>query len=758
MDKEQINATPDAVAIDLQSALEERYLAYALSTITQRALPDARDGLKPVQRRIIYAMRQLGLWPDRTPKKTARVVGEVIGRFHPHGEQSIYDALVRLAQEFSQRYPLLIGQGNFGNIDGDQAAAMRYTEARLSHVGRSLLEGLDDGAVDFRPTYDEQDREPVVLPAAFPQALANGVSGIAVGMATSVPPHNIIELVDAAMALIDDPELEPDALMAWVKGPDFATGGLITDGPDAIASAYRSGRGSFRVRARWHREPREHGQWQIVVSEIPFQVAKSKLIERIASLVLARKLPQLADVRDESTDDVRIILEPKSRNVSDVTLMEALFKRTELEQRFVLNINLLRDGKVPEVMGLKGALWSWLEHRRTVMVRLARQRTQIIERRLNIVKGLIVAIDDIDEVIGIIRFEDKPSEVLAERFALDEDQVNAILDMRLRVLHKLEAIALLDERKRLEQERGQLSKLTGSKSAQWNRLRKEISALRRHFLASPELSDRRTGFAEAPTGLESLVMRSLVEREPTTVIVSKQGWIRSLKGHGSDPHQVGFKEGDGLKFSIKCQTTDRLLALSDDGKVFTLACDTLPGGRGQGEPLRLMIDLPSSGDLVDLVVAQEEGLYLLASKSGRGFLVGGQDLLSRRRGGRQVLKSDATDPAFRLVPLPGIGDGRDKSASKAMAVLGDNRRMLIIPLDAVPRMSRGRGVILQRYKAGGLSDVTIVDLDDGLVWWDKAGRRYRVDAGPWVGRRASFGSHVPRGFPRNNRFDGKEKS
>jgi topoisomerase IV subunit A len=731
--------------IPLRDALEERYLAYALSTIMQRALPDARDGLKPVHRRLLHAMRQLRLDPGAAFKKCARVVGDVIGKFHPHGEQAVYDALVRLAQDFSQRYPLIDGQGNFGNIDGDGAAAMRYTESRLTEVARLLLDGIDEDAVDFRPTYDGSEREPLVLPGAFPNLLANGSQGIAVGMATAIPPHNAAELCDAALHLIEHRKATTRDVMALVPGPDFPTGGVIVDPAETIAEAYESGRGSFRVRARWHKEDTGRGTYAIVVTEIPWLVQKSRLIERIAELLNERKLPLLADVRDESAKDVRIVLEPRVRTIDPALLMESLFKLTELESRIPLNMNVLLKGRVPQVVSLADALRAWLDHRREVLVRRSRHRLVAIEHRLEVLGGYLVAYLNIDEVIRIIREEDEPKPVLMKRFKLSDVQAEAVLNMRLRNLRRLEEIEIKREAKSLKEEKAKLEKLLGSTSMQWRSVAAEIKELRKKFGPDTPLGKRRTQFAEAPEHDEAAVEAAMIQREPVTVVVSEKGWIRALRGHVSDLSGIAFKTDDRLKLSFFAETTSKCLVFATNGRFYTLEASKLPGGRGHGEPIRLFVDIEQEADVVAVCALQGGRKFLVASRAGRGFVVAEEECVANTRKGKQVLNVELPDEARALATIDG----------DLVASIGENRKMLIFPLDQVPEMGRGRGVRLQRYKDGGLSDVKTFRSAAGLSWTDSAGRVFTLamdELEDWRGNRADAGRLAPKGFPKTNRF------
>lgn len=733
--------------VDLKAALEERYLAYALSTITQRALPDVRDGLKPVHRRIIHAMSEMGLRSNSSFKKCARIVGDVIGKFHPHGDQSVYDALVRLAQDFSQRYPIVDGQGNFGNIDGDNAAAYRYTEARMTDVATLLLEGIDQDAVDFRPTYNEEDEEPVVLPGAFPNLLANGSSGIAVGMATSIPSHNAHELCDAALHLIRQPDAPVEKLVEFVQGPDLPTGGIIIDSRESILEAYRTGRGGFRVRAKWQTEDLGRGGYQIVVTEIPYQVQKSRLIEKIAELLIARKLPLLEDIRDESAEDVRIVLVPKSRTVDPTILMESLFKLSELENRIPLNMNVLSMGRVPRVMGLRDVLVEWLAHRREVLQRRSRHRLAAIDRRLEILGGYLVAYLNLDEVIRIIREEDEPKVSLMETFSLTDVQAEAILNMRLRSLRKLEEFEIRTEFDTLSKEKAEIEALLASDEKQWQTVAWEIGEVRKKFAKATELGRRRTQFASAPEADVEAIQQAMIEKEPVTVVISEKGWIRALKGHMTDTSGLQFKEGDALKVAFPAQTTDKVLIVTTGGKVFTLGADKLPGGRGHGEPLRIMVDMENDQDVLTAFVHDASRKVVIASQAGNGFIVSETDMVANTRKGKQVMNVGMPDEAKLVVPVRG----------DHVAVVGENRKMLVFPLAQLPEMSRGKGVRLQRYKDGGISDLRCFALADGLTWDDSAGRNFvrtKDELAEWLADRATAGRTVPKGFPRSGKFGG----
>ncbi|MGY5779138.1 DNA topoisomerase IV subunit A [Rhizobium sp. LEGMi135b] len=734
--------------VDLKAALEERYLAYALSTITQRALPDVRDGLKPVHRRIVYAMSEMGLRPNAAFRKCAKIVGEVMGNYHPHGDQSIYDALARLAQDFSQRYTLVNGQGNFGNIDGDSPAAMRYTESKMTAVSELLLEGIDQDAVDFRDTYDESNSEPIVLPGAFPNLLANGSSGIAVGMATSIPPHNAHELCDAALHLIKDRDATVEKLVElYIPGPDFPTGGIIIDDRQSIIESYKTGRGGFRVRSKWEIEDLGRGGYQIVVTEIPFQVQKSRLIEKIAELLIARKLPLLEDIRDESAEDIRVVLIPKSRTVDATILMESMFKLTELESRFPLNMNVLSMGRIPKVMALNEVLKEWLDHRREVLLRRSRFRLAAIEKRLEILGGFLVAYLNIDEVIAIIREEDEPKPVMMERFGLTDNQVEAILNMRLRSLRKLEEFEIRKEFDGLTKEKADIEALLASDEKQWQTVSWEIGEVKKKFAKATEIGRRRTQFAEAPEADDAAIQQAMIEKEPITVVVSEKGWIRALKGHISDTSSLTFKEGDGLKVAFPAQTTDKILIITTGGKAYTLGGDKLPGGRGHGEPLRIMIDMENDQDVLTAFVHDPQRKQMIASTAGNGFIVPEAELVANTRKGKQIMNVSYPDETKLLVPISG----------DHVAVVGENRKMVIFPLAQVPEMSRGKGVRLQRYKDGGIADIRCFLIADGLTWEDSAGRTFtktKDELVEWLGDRAGAGRAVPKGFPRSGRFSG----
>jgi topoisomerase IV subunit A len=724
----------------LSDALSERYLAYALSTIMSRSLPDVRDGLKPVHRRLIYAMHLLRLDPTAGFKKCARVVGDVIGKFHPHGDVAVYEALVRLAQDFAARFPLVEGQGNFGNIDGDNAAAMRYTEARLTEVARALLSGIDEDAVDFRATYDGEESEPIVLPGAFPNLLANGSAGIAVGMATSIPPHNAGEVCAAAIHLIRNPRATTKDLLRHMPGPDFPTGGVLVEDPAAILSAYETGRGGFRVRAKWTVEKGKHGTWQIVVTEIPYQVQKARLIEQIAQLMEERKLPLLGDVHDESTELVRLVFEPKTRGVEPEVLMETLFRATALESRFPLNMNVLDATRTPLVMSLPAVLRAWLDHRHEVLMRRSRHRLAAIERRIEMLDGYLLVYLNVDEVIRIIRNEDEPKPRLMQRFKLTDLQAESILNMRLRSLRRLEEMELRNEHKALSKERKEIQALLKDEALRWRRIAEELEATRQKF-GSGALGARRTELGVAPAVVD-VTTEAFVEREPITVILSDKGWIRAVKGHVGEDAELRFKEGDRLKRLVQCQTTDRLTLFGTNGRAYTLKAADLPRGRGDGQPVRVLVDLTNADDVAALFIAVDGQKYLVASTTGRGFVVPGSELAAEKRTGKQVLNLKSGEEAALCVPVDG----------DHVAIVGSNRKLLIFPLDQVPEMVRGGGVILQRYRDGGLADAKVFRIADGLTWRLGDKTRTETNLRDWIGERAQAGRLPPNGFPRSGRF------
>jgi topoisomerase-4 subunit A len=750
----------------LARAIGARYLQYALSTIMHRALPDARDGLKPVHRRILYAMRELRLSSNGGFRKSAKISGDVMGNYHPHGDMAIYDAMARLAQDFVIRYPLVDGQGNFGNIDGDNPAASRYTEARMTAIAEALMEGLDENAVDFRPNYDGTLQEPEVLPAAVPNLLANGSSGIAVGMATNIPPHNLDELIGACLHLLKTPEARDDTLLSYIKGPDFPTGGVIVEPAESIAETYRTGRGAFRLRAKWEVEDQGRGTWVIVITEIPYQVQKSKLIERLAELIQLKKVPILGDVRDESADDIRIVLEPRSKNVDPEVLMGTLFRNSDLETRFSLNMNVLIDGRTPKVCSLKEVLRAFLDHRRAVLIRRSQHRMDKIDHRLEVLEGFIIAFLNLDRVIDIIRYDDDPKPALMREDwgrdfvratsekdyrspppgegELTEVQAEAILNMRLRSLRRLEEMELVRERDALMEERAGLEDLLAEDGLQWDRIAEELREVRAKFGAKTPGGARRTAFAEAGEVAE-VPIEAMIEREPITVVCSKMGWIRAMKGHIDLGTEMKFRDGDEGRFLFHAETTDKLLVFSSAGRFYTLSAAGLPGGRGLGEPLRLMVDLPNEAEIVTLFTHRADGKLLVASSAGDGFLVAEADVVAQTRAGKQVLNLGAGVTAQVCVA---VAPGDD-----AIAVVGENRKLLVFAMDELPEMGRGKGVRLQKYKDGGLADARSFARAAGLSWLDPAGRtRTEADLAEWDGKRASAGRMAPRGFPRDNRF------
>lgn len=734
---------PNIVSESIDAALSSRYLAYSLSTITQRALPDLRDGLKPVHRRILFAMRELKLKPETGFKKCARVVGDVIGRFHPHGDQAVYDALVRLSQSFAQRYPLVDGQGNFGNIDGDGAAAMRYTESRLTQASDILLDGIDRDTVDFRKTFSGEDDEPVVLPAGFPNLLANGTSGIAVGMATSIPPHNAGELIDACLHLIKYPNASIATLMKYVPGPDFPTGGVLVDGPEEIQAAYETGKGGFRLRARWEKEELSRGQWQVVITEIPYGVPKSRIVEKLAGLIEAKKAPLLDDVRDESAEDVRMVLVPKSKNVDPDIFMESLFKLSDLESRISLNLNVLDSSRTPGVRSLREALRGWLDHRKVVLVRGTNWRLDKIAHRLDVLAGYLVAFLNLDEVIRIIREEDDPKAELMQAFHLNERQAEAILNMRLRSLRKLEEMEIRTEHADLEKEQAELRELLASDDAQWKRIGEDMRAVKKRLADFMDGDVRRTSLEEAPEASAEDVLEAMVVKEPITVVLSEKGWIRSLKGKNVDISGVKFKEGDRAAFSVSAETTDKLVLFGSNGKFYTLGCDKLPGGRGQGEPIRLLVDMDESHVPIAMFVPEAGRKLLLASSAGYGFVVNEEDVIASTKSGKQVLNVSGGVEAQVCVPVQG----------DHVAVVGENRKVLIFPVSELNEMSRGKGTKLQAYKDGGLVDAIVFDAEEGLYWTASSGRRSEYkDWKLWLGKRAQAGRMAQRGFSSAGRF------
>ncbi len=771
------DAPPVGIEISepLRRAIGDRYLTYALSTIMHRALPDARDGLKPVHRRILYAMHRLKLASNGRFLKSAKISGDTMGDFHPHGDAAIYDAMARLAQDFNVRYPLVDGQGNFGNIDGDNPAASRYTEARMTFVAEAMLEGLDENAVDFRANYDGRLEEPAVLPATFPHLLANGATGIAVGMATNIPPHNIAELVDACIHLIKTPDARDETLLNYVPGPDFPTGGVIVDDRETIAQAYATGRGAIRLRARWEVEDLGRGQWQIVVTEIPYQVQKSKLIEKIAELIQTKKIPILGDVRDESADDIRLILEPKSKNVDPELLMGLMFRNSDLETRFNLNMNVLIDGVTPKVCSMKEVLRAFLDFRREVLIRRSQHRMEKIDHRLEVLEGFIIAFLNLDRVIDIIRYDEDPKAALMrEDWSIDhvratnekdyvspaagggelsEVQTDAILNMRLRSLRRLEEMELVRERDALMEERAGLEDLLDSEELQWGRISEQLRAAKKTFGKDYVIGGaRRTTFAEAGE-VEDVPLEAMIEREPVTVVCSQMGWIRAMSGHIDLTRDLKFKDGDGPRFAFHAETTDKIVIFAENGRFYTLLAANLPGGRGMGEPLRLMVDLPNEAAIIDMFVHKSGEKLIVASAEGNGFVVPADDVLAQTRSGKQVLN---------------VGDGVAKLCKTVLgdhvAVVSENRKLLVFPLAELPEMGRGKGVRLQKYNSargkqgvleldGGLSDLTTFALEKGLSWAAGGDRtRTEVDMSPWIGKRAGAGKLPPHGFPRDNKF------
>jgi topoisomerase-4 subunit A len=730
------------------SALSERYLVYAMSTITARSLPDVRDGLKPVHRRLLWAMRLLRLDPSQGYKKCARVVGDVIGKYHPHGDQSVYDAMVRLAQTFALRYPLVDGQGNFGNIDGDNAAAYRYTEARLTQVAIDLMDGLDEDAVEFKPTYNGEEQEPELFPGLFPNLLANGASGIAVGMATSIPPHNAAEIIDAAILLINEPNADDGQILELVRGPDFPTGGVVVDSPAAIHEAYRTGRGSFRVRAKWEIEDQGRGTWQIVVTEIPYGVQKGKLIEQIASLVTEKKLPILADVRDESDAEIRVVLEPRARTVDPATLIESLFRLSDLEVRVPLNLNVLDHTRTPRVMSLRQAIAAWVDHQFIVLRRRSEHRLAKIEDRMELLEGYIIAFLNLDRVIQIIRNEDEPKPVMMSEFELTDRQAEAILNMRLRALRKLEEMELRREREALAKEKAELEALLASDARQRTRMKRDLTKIRDRYGLETALGARRTLVAEAAPA-RGIPLEAMIEREPITVILSQRGWIRAMRGHVdlASAETLKFKEGDGPFIAFHAQTTDKLLLAAENGRFYTLAGDKLPGGRGFGEPVRLMIDLDGGTGIVALLPAGRSSKLLVAASDGRGFQVRGEDVIAETRKGKQVVTPRA-GAVLKLVKPIGADDDY-------VAAIGDNRKLLVFPITELAELARGQGVQLQRYRDGGLSDAVTFRFADGLSWrmgGEQGRTRSETDLTPWRAARGAAGRMPPMGFPRDNKF------
>lgn len=728
-------------SVALAEELSSRYLSYAMSTIVSRSLPDVRDGLKPVHRRLLFAMRQLHLDPKSSFKKCARVVGDVIGKYHPHGDSAVYQAMARLAQDFSVRYPLVDGQGNFGNIDGDGPAAMRYTEARLTEFAMALMEGLNENSVDFRETYDGEENEPVVMPAAVPNLLCNGTSGIAVGMATNIPPHNLSEVCDALLYQIENPECEIEPLVKRLKGPDFPTGGIIVDNFASILETYKTGRGYFRIRARWETEDLSHGQYQIVIKEIPYQVQKSKLIEKIATLLQEKKLPLLSDVRDESTHDVRIVLEPKNRTVDAKLLMEHLFKNTDLEIRFSMNMNVLDSDGVPRVMSIQEVLREFLNHRMIVLKRRSNFRLDKINARMEILSGYLIAYLNLDEIIRIIREEDDPKAKMIAEFKLTENQAEAILNMKLRNLRKLEEAEIKNEYDTLAAEKGELESLLSNEAKMWEAVAAEIKATKEKFGKKTTLGRRRTEFAEVPDDIE-VPVEVFVEKEPITIILSQKGWIRCIKGHSDLNEEFKFKDDDSLLKAIHAQTTDKIILFDTSGKFFNISGSEIPSGRGFGQPLRLMVDLGNNDNICDMFAFEPKAQYLIASNTGKGFLVDENHIIAQTRNGRKIMNLGDNETTVFCKKITG----------DMVAVIGDNRKLLVFKVEEIPTMARGRGVTLQKYKDGGLSDLQIFNEADGFVYNRAGGTKTETELLSWLGHRGQVGKLAPFGFPKSNKF------
>lgn len=727
--------------INFREVLSEKYLAYALSTITARSLPDVRDGLKPVHRRLLWAMHLLKLDPDSGFKKCARVVGDVIGKYHPHGDVAVYDAMVRLAQDFSVRYPLVDGQGNFGSIDGDNAAAMRYTEARMTAVATLMLQDIDQNTVDFRPTYDNQDEEPVVLPAYFPNLLANGSEGIAVGMATAIPPHNAEELCEALLQLIKKQSSTTAELLEYIQGPDFPTGGEIVEPRASIRNAYETGRGSFRVRAKWKVEELSHNQYQIIVYEIPYQVQKSKLLEKMADGLENKKTPLLGNIKDESAENIRIVLEPKNRNVDPEVLMESLYRSSDLEIKYGLNLNALDKNGVPRVMSLKEVLEAFLEHRKEVLVRKSKYRLEKIENRLEILGGLLVVYLNLDKIIKIIREEDDPATVMMKKFDLTKNQVEAILNTRLRSLRKLEEMEIRREDKALKEERKKLKEMLGDEKLIKKEISDQIKLVRDLFSKKTKLGKRRTTITNKAVAASVISLDAFIEKEPITIVMSEQGWIRAFKGHNVDASSIKYKDGDNEKYILKALTTDKIIMFTSTGRFYTLAADKIPGGKGFGDPIRLMLELNESEDILDLEIYDENSKLLVASSKGKGFVVQAADVLASTKGGKQVLNLNEGEKAIKCI----------KVAGTHVATLGDNRCMLVFGIEEVPVMKKGQGVTLQKFKDGNLTDIKLFNIEQGLSWKDKTLKSKDLMA--WKGWRAGKGKAAPQGIPRNNRFE-----
>ena len=728
----------------LEGAISSRYLTYAVSTIVNRALPDARDGLKPVHRRILYSMFRLSLLPNSPYRKCAKIVGEVMGNYHPHGDKAIYDALARLAQDFSVRYTLIDGQGNFGNIDGDNPAAQRYTEARLDRIGEFLLDGIHEDTVDFRDNYDGSEKEPEVIPASFPNLLANGSTGIAVGMATNIPPHNLSELSDAMLKLIESPDTSDEEIQKIIPGPDFPTGGMIVESAETIVDIYKTGRGSIRVRGQWEKEHIGKGVWQIVVKSIPYQVQKSKLIEKIADLITLKKLPTLIDVRDESTEKVRIILEPKNRNIDPEGTMEILFRSTDLQTRFNFNMNALVDGMTPQLCSLKQLLNIFLDHRKNVLVRRTKFRINQILDRLELLNGYLLAYLNLDRVIAIIRNEDEPKIILQEEIQINERQAEAILNLRLRALRRLEEDKIKLEFKMLDEEKLEKETLLNSNKLLWKEIALQIVNTKEQINDWSRNSNRLTQISDAVPDRNLQFKESMIVEEDVTVLVSQLGWVRMVKGHLSESAEIKYREGDTAKFIIQGKTTDKLIIFCTNGRAYTIDIGNLPSGRGFGEPLRLMIDIPSDEDIMSVFIFQAGAERIVASDKGDGFVVSDQDLLAQTRNGKQILNLKEKSKAKACSTVHG----------DHLACISENRKLLIFAISEIPKMARGKGVKLQKFKDGGLSDVKSVNLAEGMSWLDPAGRtRIEHNLSEWVGRRATSGRMAPRGFPKNNRFN-----
>ncbi|MED5531719.1 MAG: DNA topoisomerase IV subunit A [Pseudomonadota bacterium] len=741
--KKNIDSTSIILNEQLDKALGERYLTYALSTITDRALPDSRDGLKPVHRRILYAMSQLKLNPNGSFRKCAKIVGEVMGNYHPHGDKAIYDSLVRLAQDFNTRYPLIEGQGNFGNIDGDNAAAQRYTEARLSEIAMIMLNGLDESAVAFRDNYDGSEQEPEVLPAFFPQLLANGAYGIAVGMATSIPPHNIGEICEAAISIIKKPKIDDSELMAVFKGPDFPTGGIVVESKETILEAYKSGRGSFRVRARYFKEDLPRGNWQVVITEIPYGIQKAKLIEKLADMINEKRLNIISDLRDESAEDIRVVITPKNRDINPESLMEVLFKKTDLEARFSLNMNVLINGKIPKVSSLRELLDEFLRHARDVLTRRSKFRLEIIETRLHLLEGYLVTFFNLDKVISIIRYNETPKLDLQNEFDLTEKQAEAILNMRLRSLRRLEQVELENEKDQLLKERLDLELLLEKEDKQWLHVKKDIENLKARLKTGGNLFERRTDIEESKE-IEGLEIADLTEAEDVTIIVSKLGWIRVIKVRDVDPHEIKYREGDEQRFVLKAKTSDKLLIFGSNGYVYTILVSQLPGGRTNGEPVRLITDLPNQADIVNLFLFKPDLRVIVASSVGDGFIINSKDMIAQTKSGKKILNLKSGTFAKSIVGVQG----------ELVSTIGSNRKLLIFRLNELPELTRGKGVRLQKFKDGELSDMVSFQEEEGLVWKDSSGRKkVEKNISNWIGKRAQSGKIVPKGFPRNNKFN-----